>query len=278
MLPTAHSGRGAGAIWRNVGLKREQYAVAALFVNHGVDGAIEWPKTTTTFMFGDYEVVAFPPSRENDASLHIDLSKHKLSAVEGMSVLSQILSIETWLDDAYAVLLDGWAGNPVPTRPARHSTSFPTSILDVWCNAWGPVHDDNARRALAIYREAINMLHFHSPPYAVLGFYKIIETTFDGKKRKTFLEREISNILPDGRTEVDALHAIGFLEPSPEGIADFLYRDGRQAVAHAEKDPRINPDDISQVRNMSVAALFLRRIARQYIKTELGVSTDRWQQ
>jgi hypothetical protein len=195
-----------------------------------------------------------------------------------MSVLSQVLSIATWLDDAYAVLLDGWAGNPVPVRPPRHSTSFPSSILDVWCNAWGPIHDDNARRAVAIYREAINMMNFHSSPYAVLGFYKIIETTFDGKKRKVFLESEISNIVSREGFEVEALRVIGFSEPSPERIADFLYKDGRQAVAHVAKDPRINPDDVGNVREMSVAALFLHQIARQYIKTELGLSTDRWQQ
>jgi hypothetical protein len=85
-------------------------------------------------------------------------------------------------------------------------------------------------------------------------------------------------MLDNGRIEDYALRAIGFSNPSPETLADFLYRGRRQAVAHAEKDPRIDPDDISQVRNMSVAASFLRRIARQYIKTELGVSTDRWQQ
>ena len=122
------------------------------------------------------------------------------------------------------------------------------------------------------------MKHFQSQPYAVLGFYNIIETTFDGKKRKEFLERAIYEIISNGNTEVELLHAIGFPEPSPERIAEFLYRDGRQAVAHAQKDPRIDPDDIRHVREMSVAALFLRQIARQYIKTELGVSTDRWQQ
>ena len=66
--------------------------MVARFLNHGVDGAIDWPNITVTFMFGDYEIVAFPPSRQNDASIHIDLSKHKLSPVEGMSVLSQYLA------------------------------------------------------------------------------------------------------------------------------------------------------------------------------------------
>lgn len=259
-------------------MKRGQYGMAACFLNHGVDGEIEWPRTNTTFLFGEYEVVAFPPSRENDASLHIDLSKHKLTKIDGMSLFSQLLSIEAWLDDTHAVLLDGWAGNPVPVRPGRQSSSFPSSILDVWCNSWGPVQNDDTRRALAIYREAINMMHFRSMPYAVLGFYKTTETTVDGYRRTDFLEQEIYNIIAKGGTGLDALRFIGFQDPSPEMVADFLYTDGRQAVAHAKKDPRINPDDVGQVRNMSVAALLLRQIARQYISTELGVSTSRWQQ
>jgi hypothetical protein len=252
--------------------------VVARFLNHAVDGQIGWPRKETTFMFGDYEISAFPPTTEYDASLHIDLSKHKISVIEGASLLSQILSIATWLDDTYAVLLEGGAGNPVPQRMPRRSTSFPSSILDFWCNSWGPVRDANARRALAIYREATNMMRFFSQPYAVLGFYKIIETTLEGNQRKAFLEGELATILDNGRIDQYALRAIGLLKPSPKDLADFLHKEGRQAVAHANKDPRINPDDISQVRSLSVAASVLRKIARQYIATELEMSTNPWQQ
>jgi hypothetical protein len=132
---------------------------------------------------------------------------------------------------------------------------------------------------LALYREALNMRRFHSQPYAVLGFYKIVETTFGGHERKAFLEEAIARMLANRRIRDYHLKAIGFSQASsPSDIASFLYQDGRHAVAHAQKAPHIDPDDIGQVRSMSVAASILRDIARQYIIDVLGVGTNRWQQ
>lgn len=253
--------------------------LVACFSNHSILGQIEWPKTETRFSFGPHEIIAFPPSKEHDASLHIDLSRSQITNVEGMSVLNQVLSIAAWLDDTFAVLHSGWSGNPVPRRPDRQTTSYPTSILDGWCNSWGPIKDETARRAVAIYREAVNMYHFHSIPYAVLGFYKILETTFDGQQRQDFLEHELEKELSNGGIERFLLREIGFqCAPTPSELASFLRKDGRHAVAHASNDPSVNPDDIQHVRSMSVAAQILRPLARTFIKRELGVGTNRWDQ
>ena len=71
---------------------------------------------------GAWEIIAFPPSQDHDTSLHIDLTRTRLSIVEAGSVLNQLLSIAAWLDDNFAVLLPGWEGNPVPCRPPRRLT------------------------------------------------------------------------------------------------------------------------------------------------------------
>jgi hypothetical protein len=46
-----------------------------------------------------WKIFMFPPSREHDPSLHIDLWGNKLTDVAGASVLSPFLSIASWLDD-----------------------------------------------------------------------------------------------------------------------------------------------------------------------------------
>jgi hypothetical protein len=235
------------------------------FLNSPVDTQLQWPRKEAVVDFGNREIVVFPPSKDHDPSLHIDLVGTRLPDVEAASVLSQFLSIAVWLDDTFAVLLAGWSGNPVPVRPARQTSCWPSSILDTWCNAWQPVADVKARRALAIYREAVNMEHFHSLPYAVLGYYKIIESAYpDGPKRKRQLEQEVSDLLAKDRINIAQLKQIGFDQNrSPEKIAAFLWEGGRHAVAHAKNDPTINPDDFNQLVALRVirrAAIFLDAI------------------
>jgi hypothetical protein len=253
--------------------------VPARFLNYGVDAQIEWPRKEIAIKFGHAEIIAFPPDQDHDASLHINLTSAGLNDQQGASLLSQLLTIAVWLDDQAAALTDGWSGNPVPVRPRRQTHRWPSSILDTWCNAWQPIERAKVRRALAIYREARNMEHFHSLPYAVLGYYKVIETTLDGLERGRLLNREAARLLDDEYLDSYKLRLIGFdAKPDPEQLADFLRVEGRLAVAHASKEPTVDPDDFEQQRKMSVAATILRDVARRYIRSELGVSENRWDQ
>jgi hypothetical protein len=133
---------------------------------------------------------------------------------------------------------------------------------------------------LAIYREALNMRHFHSLPYAVLGFYKIFESAYPGAAvRSKKLEEEVAKQLKNNRINMIELREIGFDRKSlPADIAEFLRKSGRNAVAHANKIPTINPDETGDQRKMSVAAAILQTAARSCIRTEFGIGTNRWDQ
>jgi hypothetical protein len=252
------------------------------FLNVPVDVQVEWPREQATIAFGEWEIIAFPPSQDHDPSLHIELTRLGLSPPKAGSVLNQLLSIAAWIDDTSAILLPGLAGNSVPLRPPppRRAMGWPSSIIDTWCNAWHPVKDEKARRALAIYREAINMQLFHSQPYAVLGFYKIFEAAFpDRTTRKGKLEQEVAHLLARNRISISQLREIEFdVNAPPERLASFLTKAGRHAVAHAIKDPTINPDDTEQQRQMSVAASILRAAARSCIKSQFRIGENRWDQ
>jgi len=254
--------------------------MALSFINVPVDTQIEWPRKEAVITFGRWEIIACPPAQNHDASLHLDLSRARLSSSEAISVLNQLLSIASWLDDTFAVLLPGWSGNPVPVRPPRQTQRWPSSILDTWCNNWHPLEDERARRALAVYREAVNMEQFHSVPYPVLGFYKILESAYPkGAERAQNLEREVAQILAHENIDERQLREIGFpSKGSPKQISNFLKQAGRDAVAHANKDPAVNPDDATQQRRMSVVALILRAAARSCIKSRFQVETNRWKQ
>jgi hypothetical protein len=254
--------------------------MASNFINAPVDAQIEWPRKEAVITFGRWELISFPPSRDHDASLHLDLLRAGLSDVEAISVFNQLLSIASWLDDTFAVLLPGDSGSPVPCRPRRQTRRWPSSILDSWCNSWQPLKDEGALRALAIYREAVNMDDFHSVPYAVLGFYKILESAYpQGSERARNLEKEVAQLFAKKNIDERQLREIGFTpKDSPEQIAKFLKEAGRDAVAHANKEPVVNPDDARQQRRMSVAASILGEVARSCIQSRFQVGTSRWNQ
>lgn len=254
------------------------------FANFPVTGEIEWPRRETVFEFGRHEVHAFPPSRDHAASLHIDLTRSRLSDVDGRNILNQLLSIAAWLDDTYAILHDGWSGTVVPVRPQRVGGigEAMSSIVDHWCNFWAPIENATVRRALAIYREALNLQYLNVTTFSVVGFYKIFEIKFDGKGKKEYFYKLLYTMISDkifvrrylGPLE---LKAMGFYNlPSSEKLADFLFESGRNAVAHASHDPSIDPDDVSDIQKIWAASSILRAMSRRMISEELGVSTERW--
>ncbi|HYG86162.1 MAG TPA: methylamine utilization protein MauJ [Azospirillum sp.] len=232
------------------------------------------------FQFGPFEIVALPPTDASHASLHLDLRKAKIDEAEAMSVLSQILSIATWVEDCPAMLIDGWSGNPGPTpvpRGKREPALLASPMLTSWVFARGQLEEPVARQALAIYREAVNLLHTHSLPYAVLGFFKILELRFSGKEREKWLVETIAPMLDVG--EVEMVRHPDYREEygtDAQAVGAFLYEQGRNAIAHARPGRSHDPDDITATRFLSLSVSLFQELARKFIENVLQISPDRW--
>ncbi len=69
----------------------------------------------------------------------------------------------------------GGTGNPVPVPVAKPELAFRTTPNYIFDRKMPP--SPEARRALALYREALNAEHNALISYAVLNYYKIIELT-----------------------------------------------------------------------------------------------------
>lgn len=109
------------------------------------------------------------------------------------------------------------------------------------------------RRALALYREALNAEHNVLISYAVLNYYKIIELTQrDRSATKNWLRDNFSHArrferLKQSLDDFDKLR--GTIEPH-----EYIYKSCRIAVAHAGKDSKSDPDDASELRRLHAAA------------------------
>jgi hypothetical protein len=253
------------------------------FLNCAVSTGIEWPKADTTFGFGTWEIIAFVPTQQHDASLHIDVAAHHLISASGLSVLNQLLSIAAWLDDIYAVQLYGSMGTTEPNRQTRQTREFPISIMQGWCNSWKPVEDERKRLALAIYREAVNMAQFHSLRFAVVGFYRVLEVIWpDGRLRGAQMEEHLNEILAGDPIWLWLLRNGAYDgEATSKAVAAYLSKECRNAAAHAsgkKKGVIINPDDGIDQYRMRSAGSILRKLAYEAMQHDLGISRNRWDQ
>lgn len=239
------------------------------FLNIGVDNQVTWPRTEMRVRFDRYHLVMMPKTKENVQSVHIDLTANKLSMEEAITVINRFLSVMTWCDDQYAIAEGGWGGGPVPVAVAKRNLAFTTAYQ--WLFNRDIPSSEDARRALALYREARNAEQNYMISYAVLGYYKIIEIHHPSWKVAT---QWIADNLPPILTDpLDQQSIDKFLEACGEEKPEiYLYAACRSAVAHASPNRRSDPDDTMEPRRLHNAADVMRRLARRFISLELGVS------
>ena len=132
--------------------------------------------------------------------------------------------------------------------------------------------DNDARRALALYREARNAEQNYLVSYAVLNYYKIIEIRHpDGPQARAWLAAAFPIVEPKIREEVlrEFHRERGTIPP-----AKHIYDAYRLAVAHASTRTISDPDSSDEITRLHIAAEILRELARHFISTELKVSNS----
>jgi hypothetical protein len=131
---------------------------------------------------------------------------------------------------------------------------------------------DEARRALALYREGRNAEENFLVSYAVLSFFKIIEIVYTNEGEATaWLKHNFAAASVTIPSEVLARFNAERAQVAPE---DHINRAYRIAVAHASprKTQASDPDDASELRRLHTAAEILRPIARYLMINELRIS------
>jgi hypothetical protein len=144
------------------------------FLNAGVDNQVTWPDKERLVQFGNFQLVLMPKTKDNTPSIHIDLIANRLDEIQAMTVINRFLSVMTWRDDQFAIVQDRSSGNPVPVPVPKRDLAFSTA--HAWIFDGRTPTQAEAQRALALYREARNAEDNYLVSYAVLNYYKILET------------------------------------------------------------------------------------------------------
>lgn len=239
------------------------------FLNIAVDNQVTWPPEETAVDFEGKKLILLPKRKDHTTSIHVDLHGQKLDTEEALTLINRFLSLLTWCHDQFAVTQDGWSGNPVPVPVSKRDLAFSTAYQ--WIFDRKIPASSEARKAIAIYREARNAEQNYLVSYAVLSYYKLIELRHKGRADAKKWFRENFEALKQDRTLTDELArftaACGSIPPD-----GYLYGACRSAVAHANKPYSSDPDDAHEIRRLHIAAAILRPLARRFIEIELGMS------
>lgn len=248
---------------RNLGIKP-----GARYLNVGVDNHVDWPKLETKVDFEGHTLVLMPKTREHTTSVHIDLHHERLNEEEASTLINRFLSMMAWCDDHYAIMQEGWSGNPIPVAVPRRNLAFTTTTHWIF-NRSSPTSKE-AKRAVSIYREGLNAEYNFMVGYAVLAYYKIIELKYgNDSAQKEWLKENYKALKEQGFNPDVVASFEAKCGNKPE---DYLYRACRTAVAHANTPFSYDPDDVGEIRRLHIAADILRPLARKFIRDELGVS------
>jgi hypothetical protein len=238
------------------------------FLNIGVNTQATWPKQETLIHFDQHTLVLMPKTATHTHSVHIDLTANRLSDRDAMTVVNRFLSIMAWCSDQFAISEGGWSGNPVPVAVQARDLAFATTSQ--WLFDWCITASDEARRALAHYREGRNAEEAALISYAVLSYFKIIELRYpDGPSAKIWIA-DILAAVPNLVTD----HVLEQFQAALSGETpeQYLWKACRTAVAHASVKRPSDADEADEIRRLHVASSLLRGLARYLIFTEIGIS------
>ncbi len=258
--------------------RRQRLGVTASshFLNIGVDNQVTWPREEMLVSFDRYNFVLMPKAEGYVQSIHVDLHANKLTMEEAMTVINRFLSVLTWCDDQFAIAQGGWSGNPVPVPVPRRNLAFATAHQ--WVFDRDIPASDEAKRALALYREARNAEQNFMVSYAVLNYFKIIEIIYPDSRTsspaRNWIIQNFAVVQDDPRNRDSMSRFLAAC--GTEAPATYIYKACRVAVSHFSNDFPSDSDDAMELRRLYNAAEVMRPLARHFIRQELGVADGRF--
>jgi hypothetical protein len=185
--------------------------------------------------------------------------------------LNRFLSAMAWKDDCAFVTRGSTAGgaraqdseNPrFNYLEKRRITGYVISRFDF--EHLFVATNDRQRLALALYRDGLNS---ENEFYRFLSFYKIINILHsDSKDQMRWVNINIPNLKFEAAKRVQEL--------APKGdIGNYLYVQGRTAIAHAFSRPIRDPDQPGDRTEVGSDCVVVKALAVLLMENELGVPT-----
>ena len=236
------------------------------WLNIDVKGGAIWPTEEITVEFGGHQLLLKPATKGTEQSIHIQLID--ITNLEALTLANRFLSVITWCDDYAMENMYGWSGSSVPVAVPTRTREIGSSIAFPFYRSIE--ENPKALLALALFREAKTI---NSIPYEFLGYFKIINIFWRDKyiNNKNEIVEGLKSKIPMLTTSSSKSRLIE-IEAEHEDVAEYLYKSGRCAIAHANVEPIIDPDDISDLHRLSRDMPVIKDIAELLMEHELNIA------
>lgn len=200
---------------------------------------VYWPHKKQLMKFKDKKFLLLPHESNAHFStptlpgIAINAGLYDLVDADARKEILEFASAVSWKEGKKIEVVQ-WAGGNLPRSMGIMQNGVQTEYLS---DDFLPVtSDENAMAALAFYREGISL---DNPFYGFLSFYKAFSIAISNRdERKGWLTKnksKLDNIRSRGR--------LSELENQNFDVGIYLYEQGRNAVAHADREPFVNPDN-----------------------------------
>jgi hypothetical protein len=241
-----------------------------LWMNFAVKAAFSWPNQPVEIPFDGALVVLSPETEQLSCTASLfDQAGFEFDA--GATRLSRFLSRLAWskrggIEEHFAI------GTNDPARPGRLGKG--TYATSAWANVepWPQLYlpsppSQRAELALGLFREGMTV---NSEPLAFLSFFKVLNVVFPtGADQKAWLKQNLQ-----AADDLRAKERLAQLSSSQSDLADYLYVQGRCAVAHAFGSPVADPDAYEDRRRLRDDLPLIKTMAELCIEHELHVPTE----
>lgn len=230
-----------------------------------------WPLKAQAVNYGGKEFLLLPNIRSEgitaDNPLAVDrlpaialrVSVQALSEEQGRVEIMRFASALAWQEGAKIEIVM-WSGGNLPRQTGRAMNLTVREFLDVdWLQS---PESDAARTALALYREGISL---DNPFYAFLSLYKAFSVAVPSRDRGEWMARK--HVLRNDR----AKKRLEELERDGHNVGDYLHTQGRHAVAHADREPFVDPDSTDDNFRLQQDLPLMRNFAELAIEETFGV-------
>ena len=230
-----------------------------------IDRRMDWPTVAQKFEFEGHTLWIIPITLDYHAG--VATVGPKLDPEDVWAMLHRALSYIAWYrSSGTTVVARSHAGAFMMSPLGDRTASIIRDSFDF--SAFPPIEDDASRLAIALIREGRGMNH---PAYSFLSFYRAIERAIpNGKARGRWITDAVDRL-----TSHRAVEALAKVRESLEGdVGEHLYDSGRKAIAHAQAEPVINPDEPRDANRLRRELPIIEELAIRAVEEHLGIQSS----
>lgn len=175
--------------------------------------------------------------------------------------LKKFLSVLSWVKNC-AIREITWGSSKEIKKMGKKKAQIIDENFNL--NYLPTIYDEKALRALALFREAKSLNH---KTYEFLGYFKILNILNDsGKDIKQWINDNVKSIKDNTRQSE--------LLSNGTDIGNYLYIQGRCAIAHAFKKPVVNPDIVTDLLQIQKDLPLIEAFAKLAIEKEFHIDSS----